>query len=263
VSPSVLLSAIDQVARGLPITQVEILASALETLPEPTELAKAKAVGAVATPGFSAMAQKLFEAWASDPAAASGQGLALALRSSASSLKGEREGETIDIVWTGPRTSEVAVRLTREALLDVIRAATKELIILSFAAQKVEVIIEALRDAAEAGVKIRLVLETPKADGGALAFGGAAAYSDLRGIASFLVWPAERRPAFERGKASLHVKAAVADQHTALVTSANLTGRAIKDNMELGLLIRGGPVPRRLASHFRELIAKRDLVEVL
>jgi phosphatidylserine/phosphatidylglycerophosphate/cardiolipin synthase-like enzyme len=67
----------------------------------------------------------------------------------------------------------------------------------------------------------------------------------------------------ENGRAALHAKAAIADDHTALVTSANLTGFAIKDNMELGLLIRGGPVPGRLASHLRELIAKQELVETL
>jgi hypothetical protein len=33
--------------------------------------------------------------------------------------------------------------------------------------------------------------------------------------------------------------------------------------MELGLLVRGGAIPRRLSARFRELIADRTLVEIL
>ena len=50
------------------------------------------------------------------------------------------------------------------------------------------------------------------------------------------------------------MKAAIADEHAALVTSANLTGAALDENMELGLLVRGGAVPRRLSRHFMTLI---------
>ncbi len=31
------------------------------------------------------------------------------------------------------------------------------------------------------------------------------------------------------------------------------------ENMELGLLVHGGPVPRRLAAHFAHLMARGDL----
>ena len=40
----------------------------------------------------------------------------------------------------------------------------------------------------------------------------------------------------------------------ALVTSANLTGAALGENMELGLLVKGGSAPRRLSRHFMGLI---------
>jgi hypothetical protein len=46
------------------------------------------------------------------------------------------------------------------------------------------------------------------------------------------------------------------------VTSANLTGHGIAENMELGVLVKGGPIPRRLSQHFRELIAGGVLTEV-
>ncbi len=60
----------------------------------------------------------------------------------------------------------------------------------------------------------------------------------------------------------MHAKAAIADEHTALVTSGNLTGHALTANMELGVLVRGGPVPRRLARHFRQLMMDGVLVAV-
>jgi cardiolipin synthase A/B len=64
------------------------------------------------------------------------------------------------------------------------------------------------------------------------------------------------------GTAALHAKAAIADSHTALVTSANLTGHGMNENMELGLIVRGGSVPRRLAAHFIQLMADRVLIQV-
>lgn len=60
----------------------------------------------------------------------------------------------------------------------------------------------------------------------------------------------------------MHAKAAIADDKLALVTSANLTDRAVSDNLELGVLIRGGDVPRRLEAHFRELMASEVLTRV-
>jgi phosphatidylserine/phosphatidylglycerophosphate/cardiolipin synthase-like enzyme len=77
---------------------------------------------------------------------------------------------------------------------------------------------------------------------------------------TFWMWPAEQRPELPAGRAALHAKAAVADVHTALVTSANLTGHGINENMELGLVVRGGPVPRRLAAYFLQLMDDRVLV---
>jgi phosphatidylserine/phosphatidylglycerophosphate/cardiolipin synthase-like enzyme len=60
----------------------------------------------------------------------------------------------------------------------------------------------------------------------------------------------------------MHAKAAIADRSAALVTSANLTGHALDLNMELGLLVRGGSVPARLADHFNALFASGELVEI-
>jgi len=57
----------------------------------------------------------------------------------------------------------------------------------------------------------------------------------------------------------MHAKCAVADRRTELVTSANLTGAAMTDNMELGLVVRGGDVPKRIANHFDALVGSGTL----
>ena len=76
-------------------------------------------------------------------------------------------------------------------------------------------------------------------------------------IARRLRWPADERP--ETG-AALHAKVAAIDGSTAFITSANLTRRAAGDNLEAGVLIRGGDIPERLLAHIRELRQQGRLI---
>jgi hypothetical protein len=39
-----------------------------------------------------------------------------------------------------------------------------------------------------------------------------------------------------------------------MISSANLTAYGLDANMELGLIVRGDPIPQRIAGHFRQLI---------
>lgn len=79
-------------------------------------------------------------------------------------------------------------------------------------------------------------------------------------VALIWEWAAERRPALEKGHAVMHAKAIVADTHSAFVTSANLTGLGLDENIELGVLLEGGPVPLRIRSHVEALIDAGILV---
>lgn len=75
------------------------------------------------------------------------------------------------------------------------------------------------------------------------------------------VWPLEMRPGDPKGNpAALHAKCAVADDAVLLVSSANLTESAFEINMELGVLVRGGDMPRRVAEHWRGLASDGQLV---
>jgi phosphatidylserine/phosphatidylglycerophosphate/cardiolipin synthase-like enzyme len=82
---------------------------------------------------------------------------------------------------------------------------------------------------------------------------GHQAFDSLGGRVSFFTWPADQRPA--GSGAALHAKAVIADAQVAFITSANLTGAALDHNLELGVLVRGGSVPRRLHEHFLALMA--------
>lgn len=58
----------------------------------------------------------------------------------------------------------------------------------------------------------------------------------------------------------LHVKCAVADGRWRLLSSANLTEYAFTVNMELGVLVTGGKLPRHVEENFDKLIQTRVLV---
>jgi phosphatidylserine/phosphatidylglycerophosphate/cardiolipin synthase-like enzyme len=53
----------------------------------------------------------------------------------------------------------------------------------------------------------------------------------------------------------LHAKLIAADRHTALIDSANLTDRALDDNIELGVVLRAPSAVDPVVDHFRRLIA--------
>lgn len=249
------LAVIQEAALTLPTSHAHRLADAICTASVPTPAIRVAATGAVPAPAFRDVARKLLEAWQHAPGL-HGSAIALSLRSAAGAVDMLRSSQSIDIVWTGPASSEVPVRLTSAVLQATIDSARSSLLIVSFAAYKVPGVVEALGAAVGRGVDVRMILETSEHEGGTLRFGAAQAFEQLEGSVAFYVWPSSRRPALSNGAtASMHAKAAVADEHTALVGSANLTGMAIEANMELGLFVRGGPVPRRLSRHFRTLIS--------
>jgi putative cardiolipin synthase len=72
-------------------------------------------------------------------------------------------------------------------------------------------------------------------------------------------WPTDHRPP-EGG--TLHAKAVVADGRVALVTSANLTGRALSDNIELGLLVHDAATADEITAHIAGLMRTGILARV-
>jgi phosphatidylserine/phosphatidylglycerophosphate/cardiolipin synthase-like enzyme len=187
-----------------------------------------------------------------------GPSLALALESALTIHEQEQDAEAVDLVATGPSSPFVSIRHTKAVLLEIIDRTQRELIVVSYAAYKVPALVSSLERARQRSVVVRLILESTVDSAGALTHDGAAAFESLRDSIEIYAWPLDKRPSGSR----LHAKVAVADAEVAFVTSANLTGHALDQNLEVGVLISGGQTPRRLTDHFHALIASGTLARL-
>jgi cardiolipin synthase A/B len=237
--------------QAMPAGHVRALAAALAPFPEPSDAARTRVLAALANPSYRQHAEHLLDLWRRLPGC-SGAALALALETALAVRERERDAEVVEVVATGPSTPHVSLRQTRAVLLELVARARRELIIVSYAAYRVPEIVEALVAACGRGVIVRLVLETTADSAGTLTLDASAAFESLRDRVEVYVWPLELRT----GGSRLHAKTVVADADLAFVTSANLTGHALDQNLEVGVLVSGGNVPRRLADHVRALIGK-------
>ena len=251
-------AAVTRAATELPIGQLHKLADAFTKHDQPTAIARHAVVNAVPTAVFRHYAAALCEEWAAADGAIAGEALALSVRVAAEAVNEVRGEQQVSVVWTGPTSYEVPVRATSAVLTEVIQEAQKTLIVVSFAAYKVATIVDELRASASRGVDVRLVLESVIESKGKLSHDAKEAFDALGDAVSFYVWPAELR-ASPGGHAAMHAKCAVADRLVAFVTSANLTGAAMTNNMELGLVVRGGDVPKRISDHFETLMTAGTL----
>jgi len=144
-------------------------------------------------------------------------------------------------------------------LLDLIASATTNLFLVSFVAYNVHNVVAALNEAASRGVHLRILIEASKEHGGTLDKDLVPKMQTSVPLAEIFTWRQRVEP-FVDGK--VHAKVAVVDGMRAFVTSANLTGHALEKNMEAGVLINGGPVPKTLDDHLQALIDVRVIERV-
>jgi phosphatidylserine/phosphatidylglycerophosphate/cardiolipin synthase-like enzyme len=253
-SQEALLEAIAEIAREVPSTLLETICF---------ELGKSGAVSAfryvshsiahLAQPTVQAKLTELLQSCERCEPPVSPESLAWALRGAANTNAHWQKWQDLELVWTGPKPKDSSLRRTDQAILDVIAASQRELLIVTFAAYKVPEIAKALVDAAHRGVIIVFVVESAKS-GNMTLKAISALGSRLADSATIYVWPDETREKDSEGNTgAMHVKCAVADGSMAFISSANLTEYALSINMELGLLVRGGLLPREIREHFREL----------
>ncbi|CFV69670.1 phospholipase [Burkholderia pseudomallei] len=159
--------------------------------------------------------------------------------------------QSVELVWTGPTTPFVSARRTEQALLQVINAANQTLFITSFVAYDVSTIVKALNAANDRGVIISMLLELSLDHGGSITFDAIGKMRTLVPTARLYAWRDKVDP-FSEGR--VHAKVAVADGKMCFITSANLTGHAMEKNMEAGVLISGGRIPRLLDDHLLALV---------
>ncbi|WP_175895558.1 DISARM system phospholipase D-like protein DrmC [Burkholderia cepacia] len=159
--------------------------------------------------------------------------------------------QSIELVWTGPTTPFVSTRRTEQALLQVIGAAKQTLFVTSFVAYDVSSVVKALNDASTRNVSISMLLESSQDHGGSISFDVIGKMRALVPTATLYAWR-ERAAQFADGR--VHAKVAVADGEMCFITSANLTGHAMEQNMEAGVLLIGGQIPKLLQEHLQALV---------
>jgi cardiolipin synthase len=242
-----LLDAVAAVACLVSPEKVEAIASRIRKT-DALEAASALS-GVVGTPIASGVISELIKAWQSVPV--SSDELASMLLAARHALARVTSEQSTELVWTGPTTPFVSARRTEQALLQVINAAQRTLFITSFVAYDVSSIVKALNEASARGVLISMLLELSLAHGGSISFDAIGKMKLLVPSARLYAW---RDKAEEFSDGRVHAKVAVADGNTCFITSANLTGFAMERNMEVGVLISGGHIPRLLNEHLGSLV---------
>jgi phosphatidylserine/phosphatidylglycerophosphate/cardiolipin synthase-like enzyme len=179
-------------------------------------------------------------------------------------VRDQREGQSVELVWTGPDVGVVAFRRTEQVVLQVINLTTEQLLVVSYAVFQIPQIADALVRAADRGVSIRLVVESPDRIEGRSAYNTLAALGPtVASRCAVYLWPVEKRLRDGTGRPGiLHVKCAVADGRWLFLSSANLTEYAFSINMELGVLITEGGIPARVQSHFDAMIDNGILMRI-
>ncbi|MDD5707699.1 MAG: DISARM system phospholipase D-like protein DrmC [Kiritimatiellae bacterium] len=255
-----LVDGIALLGRELPCDSLDRMADALGAMQ--AGAVRRTAASALTSPDAREQVERFFDLWERDSPDTTPAEVALALRAAGQVDDYHRQRQTIEVVWTGPAPQGTTLRRTDQVLLDMIRNAKESLTIVSFAAYKVQHLKEALIEAVGRGVKVTFILESEKESGGMVSFDPLNALgSELASKAAVYVWPHDKREKDAHGHFGLlHAKCAIADRKALLVSSANLTEHALAINMELGLLIRGGDVPEKVAGHWEGLIESGTLV---
>lgn len=206
----------------------------------------------VGTAAAKAVVERLVDAWRAT--SISSDELALMLLAANHAFENVSKHQSTELVWTGPTTPFVSARRTEQALLQVIGAAKQTLFITSFVAYDVSTIVRALNDASTRGVSISMLFESSQDDGGSISFDVIGRMQTLVPAAKLFAWR-ERVAPFADGR--VHAKVAAADGRVCFITSANLTGHAMEQNMEAGVLITAGPIPMLLLEHLQALVDTR------
>jgi phosphatidylserine/phosphatidylglycerophosphate/cardiolipin synthase-like enzyme len=257
-----LLNGLTDLVREVPLTALASLCQSLEALSPDASIEECVGTAeVVGSPKSRELVTSFLNAWCKNSPNVSPMNLSWAIRAAGHIDDSYRKSQSCELVWTGPGAESSAFRRTDQALLELIDGACRELIVVTFAAYKIPHIAESLLRAAERNVVISIVLESKDMSAGQMAFSELKAWGrKLTSASNIYIWPVEQRPRTDTGQHGvLHVKCAVADEKAAFISSANLTEHALNLNMELGVLIRGGAIPRDLHAHLRGLIESNVL----
>jgi len=225
--------------------------------------ARSRIADSIPHPHHRSLCLKFFNDWRTKAPGVSPAEVAIALRTAACSQRSREADQSVEIVWTGPRSEEISFRHTEQAILQVLNSAQSRILLVSYAVYSIPNIQEAVVRAAKRGVKITFVVETPNKIAVESEYSTLQALGeDVARCSTVYYWPKENRKADGSGKLGiLHVKCVVGDGHLLFLSSANLKKYAFSLNMELGVLITGGEAPSQIERVFDEMIREKSLAK--
>lgn len=208
--------------------------------------------------------KKFVKNWNELPDPPSPKEMATILELTSEGIAHQRRKKNVELTWTGPHGKEINLRRTDQALLELINNAKKRILIVSFAVYRAKIILKALEKAADRGVEISVILESPEVSEGRVAYNTIRALGEsLRERSKIYIWPISKRETTADGKTGLlHAKIGMADVNQFYISSANLTDYAMNINMEMGVLIQDSDLAIKIEEHFNELIMSGTLAEI-
>lgn len=257
-----LLEKIRRVAQEVPVSTLDALIQVLMTVRQ-GELPEMKhnLLRLLARASWRQEFNHLIEIWQTETSDLDGKAIAIALSTAVHCQTRMRQDLSVELVWTGPNPESLPLRRTDQTLLQLIREAQHDLLIVSFAIYNIPEIVQALIAALDRGVNIRIIAETPEASDGKISFGLVTTLgAEVLRRSQLYVWLKAKRPVDEQGRyGSLHAKCAVSDRQHLFVSSANLTEYAMSLNMEMGVLIHNQSLAEQVIRQIDSLILRGNL----
>ena len=141
--------------------------------------------------------------------------------------------------------------------------ARERILLVTFAANRIERFCIGLQEALSRGVSLTLILEAEQESEGQLSMDALGAFNSIRDSGcKVYYWPLALRGRNAAGRpGKLHAKCAVIDS-CAIVVRAHLTDDAFNRNLELGIRLNQSDYAEQIFLHFRALIDKGVFVEV-
>ena len=167
-------------------------------------------------------------------------------------------GEFAQLVATVPWDDKSACRDSMSAYLNVINQAQRHITIAMYVVYEVDEILKALQHAQNRGVQIRLLLEQPSTLGGKISGDHNSADIVRKHLSSTEIYV----PNAQKLTGSMHAKFVSADSSRAFVTSANLTRAALSTNIEVGVLVSRGLIPKQIDAMFDQLIVRNAIIRI-
>lgn len=241
-----------KLARALPFSLIESIAASISCSATDSASTKTRILKEISHAEYRGAVARFLNCWTAEASDVTALAVSLALVTAAHAEKADRDESSIELAWTGPESEAAPFRRTEQAIRQILDSAAEKITLVSYAVYKIPFICEALVRAAKRGVSITVIVETPDHTAGKQEYDTLIALgTDVAACASVLYWPRENRSKNDLGKTGiLHVKCVVADSQWLFLSSANLTEYAFTINMELGVLIRGGSLPKLIESHF-------------